>query len=133
MVDPIPLLQMAVRIFGYLIPLFMVAPWLSAWLMNRGFARAKVMGPPPQQCTQACFFASSASIVVIFGTVFALRTVKSAAANSDLLFVALYLGSQLLLVPLFLRSPNGRVILIADGAVVLSSAAVFVLLWLIFS
>lgn len=133
MLDPSAILQMALRFFGFLIPLFMVAPWLSAWFMHRGFGRAKIAGPPLKQCIQACFFASSVTLVVVFGTIIPLRILKSPAGESFYLFFALYLGSQLLFVPIFLRDFSPRTVLIVEGGVVLANAIVIVLLYLLFS
>ena len=46
MPDVTPILIHAATFFGKFLALFMAAPWLSAWLMHRGFARAKTGGPP---------------------------------------------------------------------------------------
>jgi hypothetical protein len=116
------------RSFAVFLVLFMVVPWLGAWLMFRGFERAKLTGPTQKQCTQAYFFASSATLTVVFGLIFGLRALKSPVSES-LVFLAAYVASQLLFVPLFLRFFSQRALLIQEGAIVLVNAVVLGLLY----
>src|SRR5881409_3209923 len=88
--------------FAIFLVLFMGVPWLGAWLMFRGFERTKLSGPTQKQCTHAYFLASSATIIVAFGSIFGLRALKSPASEA-VVFLCAYVGSQMLFVPLFLR------------------------------
>ena len=99
--------------------LFVVVPFLAAVFMHKGFEKYKVPDVPFRQCIQACFYASSATIVIAFLLSFAVPKDLNPQAAA-LLFGGVCVGVQLVLVPLLMRKRAGRALLIEVGSILLA-------------
>jgi ACR3 family arsenite efflux pump ArsB len=106
-------------VVGYFV-LFVGVPFLAAVLMRRGFEKFKLSEITFRQCVQACFFASSATIVTMFLLSFGVRS----SDNVNVwVFYAGYVLIQMLVVPLLIRKRSGQILLIEWGSIVLACLA----------
>ena len=87
---------------------------------------------PFRQCVQACFYSSSATIVVAFLLSFAIRS-PSGSSDVTWLFGFVYVGMQLLLIPLLMRKRAGKTLLIEFGSILLACLLGYGMLSLLFS
>lgn len=105
-------------VLGYFV-LFVGVPFLAAVLMHRGFEKFKLSEITFRQCVQACFFASSATIVTMFLLSFGVRSSESVSMWT---FYAVYALIQMLVVPLLIRKRSGKILLIEWASIILASA-----------
>ncbi len=99
--------------------LFIVVPLLAAMFIHQGFEKFKIPDVPFRKCVQACFYASSATIVMAFTSSLIFK--PSGEDDGKWLFIAVYLGTQLLVVPLLIRQRSGRALLIQLCGIVLAA------------
>ena len=120
-----------VFLVSYLV-LFVVVPFLAALAMHKGFEKFKFPEVTFRQCVQACFYASSATIVIAFITSFVVHS-PGDRSDTQWLFALVYVGVQLLLVPLLMRKRSGKALLIEVGSILLASLFGYAVLSLLFS
>jgi RsiW-degrading membrane proteinase PrsW (M82 family) len=126
------LLSFAAQFFGFFFTLFLLVPLFGAWLMAKGFDRAKIVGRSLRQCAQAYLYASSATFLLIIALDVYLYSRPDIQESLRLVLGAAFVGLQLVLVPLLLRAFSRRALLIQGGSILAANAAAFALLYLVF-
>lgn len=105
---------------AYLI-LFVLAPFLAALVIHRGFEKFKIAEVPFKQVLQACFYASSVTIALEFLVNVFIRS-RGAGYDRVWVFVAVYVGVQMVVVPLLIKQRSGRALLVEAAGILLAAA-----------
>ena len=114
------LLTLAGGILAQYVIVFVVVPLLSAFFIHRGFEKFKVLDVPFARCVQACFFTSSANIVGVF-LVNLSYYARRAQERSLWPLLLVYIGVQLVFVPLLIRKRTGKAVLIEYAGLALAN------------